>query len=58
MNTPIAHTTQVALPGVSQAVQSSIIPEVTEPFLSGRASSRLLFDFSVMASLLKQSILK
>ena len=28
---------------------------VTEPFTAGRAASRLLFDFSIMAALIKQS---
>lgn len=32
-------------------------PSITEPFTAGRASSRLLFDFAVMASLFKDSIL-
>ena len=30
---------------------------ITEPFTAGRAASRLLFDFGVMVSLMKQSIL-
>lgn len=33
-------------------------PSITEPFTAGRATSRLLFDFSVMMSLLKLSALK
>ena len=58
MSTPLAHTTQVALPAASSEVQPSITPAVTEPFSSGRAAPRLLFDFAVMASLLKPSVLK
>jgi SAM-dependent methyltransferase len=36
----------------------SFTPTLTEPFTTGRAASRLLFDFSVMASLLKPSALE
>jgi SAM-dependent methyltransferase len=32
-------------------------PTITEPFTAGRAAPRLLFDFRVMASLLKPSVL-
>ena len=35
----------------------SITPTVTEPFTAGRAAPRLLFDFGVMASLMKPSVL-
>lgn len=47
-----------ATPIDSQA--RSVITEaaVTEPFTSGRAAPRLLFDFAVMLSLLKQSVLQ
>ncbi len=58
MTTPLAHTTRIVSPEVSSAVGSSIAPAITEPFSSGRTAPRLLFDFAVMASLLKQSILK
>jgi len=37
--------------------QSAAIPTITEPFTAGRATPRLLFDFSVMVSLMKGSVL-
>jgi SAM-dependent methyltransferase len=35
----------------------NITPTITEPFTAGRAAPRLLFDFGVMASLMKPSVL-
>jgi ubiquinone/menaquinone biosynthesis C-methylase UbiE len=37
--------------------QSEALPSITEPFTAGRAAPRLLFDFSVMISLMKLSVL-
>ena len=57
MTTYIKHATQIAYPELSSTVTPNITPTVTEPFTAGRAAPRLLFDFSVMASLLKPSVL-
>jgi ubiquinone/menaquinone biosynthesis C-methylase UbiE len=55
MVTSIAHTTPITLP---QRSLPPISPTITEPFTAARAASRLLFDFSVMASLLNFSNLE
>ena len=58
MTTSLAHTTKIALSGTSSTASSSITPTVTEPFTAGRSAPRLLFDFSVMVSLLKPTVLE
>jgi SAM-dependent methyltransferase len=58
MTAPIEATNQIALVGKSPADMPNITPTVTEPFTAGRAAPRLLFDFSVMASLLESPILE
>ena len=58
MTASLSHTTRVLLPAASSTVQSSIASATIEPFSSGRAAPRLLFDFAVMASLLKPSVLE
>lgn len=50
---PTAHVRAIDPPGRPTIAE----PTVTEPFTAGRAAPRLLFDFSVMVSLLKQSAL-
>lgn len=57
MSTSLLHTTQITLTKNSSIVIPIITPTITEPFTATREASRLLFDFSVMASLLKPSIL-
>lgn len=54
----VAHSNQITLSGKSSAATPSITPTITEPFTAGRAAPRLLFDFSVMASLLNPSVLE
>jgi SAM-dependent methyltransferase len=58
MTTLLAHTTQIASTEKASTVTPVITPTVTEPFSAGRAAPRLLFDFSVMASLLKPDVLE
>ena len=58
MTISLAQTTQIALIEKSATATTKINPTVTEPFTAGRATPRLLFDFSVMASLLKPDILE
>jgi SAM-dependent methyltransferase len=58
MTNALAHTTQITFVEKSSTVTPNITPTVTEPFTAGRATPRLLFDFSVMASLLKPDVLE
>ena len=54
----LEHTTQITLIEKSATAIPNITATVTEPFTAGIAAPRLLFDFSVMASLLKSDILE
>lgn len=54
----LVHTTQIALIDRPSTFMPNITATVTEPFTAGRAAPRLLFDFSVMTSLLKPSVLE
>ncbi len=57
MTISVKNSYQIAL--IKKSLTASILtPTVTEPFTAGRAESRLLFDFSVMSSLLKPSVLE
>ena len=57
MTISVKNSYQIAL--IKKSLTASILtPTVTEPFTAGRAASRLLFDFSVMSSLLKPSVLE
>lgn len=56
MITSLEHTTQIVW--TRNTTTPSVEPTVTEPFLVGRAAPRLLFDFAVMVSLLKSTILE
>jgi SAM-dependent methyltransferase len=53
----VKHSNQIILLRKSSSATPNITPTVTEPFSAGRTASRLLFDFSVMASLLKSPVL-
>lgn len=53
MATSIENAHRLEIPSNPRAA----IPTITEPFTAGRAAPRLLFDFGVMASLLKPSVL-
>ena len=57
MTNQIKYTTPVTKPENSSKVVQYLTSAVTEPFCAGRETSRLLFDFGVMTSLLKQSLL-
>lgn len=57
MKTTVNSVNPIALPRKSSSLEASITSTITEPFTAGRAAPRLLFDFSVMASLLKPSVL-
>ena len=54
----ISKATPIALSGKSSTGTPSITPTATEPFSADRAAPRLLFDFAMMASLLKSSALE
>jgi len=56
MKTSINHTVQIFSQNQSSSLKPSITPNLAEPFASGRAAPRLLFDFAVMASLFKLSV--
>lgn len=53
MKTSIVNALQLEMPSNQRAVGSTI----TEPFTAGRSTPRLLFDFAVMASLMKPLVL-
>jgi SAM-dependent methyltransferase len=57
MVTALAHTIPINAVEDSSKVKPAISPTITEPFTAGRASSRLLFDFSVMMALANPSML-
>lgn len=57
MSTSIAHTSPIKFGDKLSSVKPNITPTITEPFTAGRAAPRLLFDFGVMASLMKPSVL-
>lgn len=57
MNVSVEHSEQISLPAKSSTTTLNITPTITEPFSVGRAAPRLLFDFGVMASLMKSSVL-
>jgi len=58
MPNALEHTTQIVLHEYPSTATPSITPTMAEPFTAGRSAPRLLFDFSVMASLLKPSVLE
>lgn len=65
MSIKLAHTNKITFLGKLRRTISglwsttpNITPTITEPFTAGRSVPRLLFDFSVMASLLKPSALE
>ncbi len=53
MTTLIVNAHQLEMPSNQRAAR----PSITDPFTAGRSAPRLLFDFGVMASLLKPSVL-
>lgn len=53
MITPIVNAHRLDLPNHPTTAS----PSITEPFTAGRSAPRLLFDFGVMASLLKPAVL-
>lgn len=57
MTISVKHTNPIISPRNSSSLTQSFTPNLTEPFSAGRAAPRLLFDFAVMASLLKPSAL-
>jgi SAM-dependent methyltransferase len=57
MTDAVKYSTRIDLGEKLSTAMLSITPTVTEPFTSGRAAPRLLFDFGVMASLMKPSVL-
>lgn len=57
MTNAIAHAGQIERAAGISISPACLTPTSTEPFASGRAASRLLFDFSVMSSLMDSSLL-
>lgn len=53
----ISHAYPIKSTEVRAAGKPCITPTITEPFTAGRSAPRLLFDFGVMASLMKPSVL-
>lgn len=53
----VKHASKIDLGEKSSTSMLSITPTVTEPFTAGRSAPRLLFDFGVMASLMKPIVL-
>jgi SAM-dependent methyltransferase len=54
---PVPHSSPVA-DDADASMARSLSPTLTEPFTAGRAASRLLFDFGVMAALLRPTALE
>lgn len=55
MDKKLANTTRIHKSTQNGTTAPHITPTLTEPFCSGRAAPRLLFDYSVMMALLKTS---
>lgn len=58
MTASLEHTIQIVLNENFKKTTLKITPALAEPFTAGRAAPRLLFDFSVMASLMNPSELE
>lgn len=57
MSDVVKYCSKIDIGEKSLIAMQSITPTVTEPFTAGRATPRLIFDFGVMASLMKPSAL-
>lgn len=57
MSDAVKYSSKIALKEKASIALLSCNPAVTEPFKAGRAASRLLFDFGVMASLMEPTVL-